>query len=698
MVSRRARGVASISLLSALLAGYGVIVYNNDSEQYDEDNFLEYEEAQVRRALGLQEEDLTLKTSNKNNGPHRVLAKNGDSPESMHEVDGEYVLKPWVGSAMTEIRESYIDTLLALDSAQSSSERGIDFVPKNAVNSNLLDNWSSSLTRPESVEWLQIDMGGPQAVQEIYIKWDEAYAASYTLQVATERVNCRPNGRSCPNSWTTIKTVTGKSNSDPTMDVFGRSTTDVADVPQGVRYARILLNQRAPGHNNFSIYYVKIYREKMITDYEPTATSCGATLADATSNLISKYNSFSAITYYDTSGFVLISEPSNRWQLRSDPCVFTVEPNYVLESRSARLGVPPEEEPHHRRRLAIPEFNLRDDAPANWGLERISSMGGRNGKYIWFHEGVDGHIYTFDTGVYPDSYEWQNYDGSVDRFAEGVVCTGGATDYQYTNHGTHVASIAMGLKTGTAKSSLIHPMQVLDRYGKGSTKTFLCALEKMLQDGIAWNAANAPKKYRGIVNLSLGVNGHSDALDHAVSLLTDSGYTVTIAAGNNDGNACFYSPYHPSAITVGALRDDTSRSKGENDKTSNSNYGPCIDVWAPGENVLGAANTGEFDRASLSGTSVASAFVAGTAALFFEQINTKNYSPLELSPLVKEFLINKAEINALGNIGYGSHNKMLQTTVSKCEINSHCEKGLTCISDGTCRDLKKPLNKRLKKS
>mmetsp|Transcript_30196 Transcript_30196/g.64095 ORF Transcript_30196/g.64095 Transcript_30196/m.64095 type:complete len:100 (-) Transcript_30196:258-557(-) len=95
----------------------------------------------------------------------------------------------------------------------------------------------------------------------------------------------------------------------------------------------------------------------------------------------------------------------------------------------------------------------------------------------------------------------------------------------------------------------------------------------------------------------------------------------------------------------------------------------------------------------MSGTSSAAAFAAGAAALFFEGINTADYHAIELAARVKMKLLNKAEVNALGEIGHGSVNKALQTTVSKCSLNSHCVTGLTCLRDGTCVDLTQPLRR-----
>ena len=150
------------------------------------------------------------------------------------------------------------------------------------------------------------------------------------------------------------------------------------------------------------------------------------------------------------------------------------------------------------------------------------------------------------------------------------------------------------------------------------------------------------------------------------------------------GNACFYSPYDATAITVGALSYDR---KGNNDKTASSNYGECIDIWAPGEDIDGASNTGEYDSVTKSGTSVAASFVAGTASLFFEEVDSKIGPPSAFTARVKDKIMRKAEKNVLGNIGTASVNKVVQTTASGCQINAHCDNGLECLPDGTCGDM-----------
>jgi len=603
----------------------------------------------------------------------RTLALNGDSPPSSDEVSGEYIVKPWIGRSQTDIYETDTETKIQLDSAQASNVQGVAFLPRNAIDEGNT-RWASSVDFPnQDYEWVNIDMGLPQTLSKIYIKWyEEAYAQDFKVYVAFA------------DNWIEVGAVTGNSATQNTLEITA---------PQGVQYVRIQMSKKQSGASNYSIYYVRLFRQPMIIGEAAGGTSCGSTTSSAASSLLSSHGG-SLISAFETAEYFAASmTEAQKESMSDDPCVFTVEPNYVVRARGltttkkrkALTGEPSK----RTRKLAIPEFNLRDTNPPNWGLERISSHGKPNGSYLWFHEGAETKIYVFDTGIYTDHSEWLDHN-ATNRVQLPYICTGTDTEFAVNDHGTHIASIAAGFKTGTGKSAKIYPIQVLNGSGEGTTASVLCGMEKLLQDGIAYNAANAPNKIRAIVNLSLGVNGRSDALDKVAYEMTAVGYTVVIAAGDNDDNACFYSPYIDTAITVGALSNDAN---GKNDKTSSSNYGECIDIWAPGEDIAGATNSGEYDTVLKSGTSVAAAFVSGVASLFFEELNTAEFGTDELAARVKENVLYKAEINILDKIGHGSPNRIVQTTAVRCLVNSHCSSGLTCLRDGTCRDTSKPLKK-----
>lgn len=290
----------------------------------------------------------------------------------------------------------------------------------------------------------------------------------------------------------------------------------------------------------------------------------------------------------------------------------------------------------------------------------------------------------FDTGIYssPD-FIGRDADFNVtggSRLQEPYVCAGLPGDE--APHGTFVASLAIGKKYGVAKSAALHSIQILDENGEGSIASLLCGMEKLIQDGIDYYASNAPSKIKAVVNLSVGANGYSAVLNKAAEDLVALGYTVVIAAGDNDGgNSCHYSPTTPSAIRVGALKDRGLMTDGANDKTDTSNYGECIDIWGPGENIVGATNE-DYETVTLSGTSVAAAFVSGTATMFLGEILSSDNPQSVFGTRTKEKMLTRAERDVLGDIGVYSSNRMLQTTSSACEVNAHCDAGKVCMYDG----------------
>ena len=452
-------------------------------------------------------------------------------------------------------------------------------------------------------------------------------------------------------------------------------------------------------------------------------------------------------TLYENIEFFSASmTPAQALSMKNDPCAFAVEPNWVVRprGRTRRIRNEPQEltnqeEPQaepsqvlldsNHRGLGIPEFNMEDDDPGNWGLERISTRGRRNGKYIWVSEGFGTNVYFLDTGIYPDSQDWIGRNVTFmnegpSRVETPYICAGDANDLgNFSDHGTHVASNAAGWKYGVAKMTAIRPIQVIDgATGTGSVASILCGLEKVAQDGIdyAIEKVVSTRQLRAVINLSVGVNGRSDVLDQAAKDMTDLGYTTVIAVGDSPlgeggGNACHYSPNHPDAIRVGALSDAPggtwnpvtrtyTNGQGDNPKAPDSNYGECIDIWAPGDMIMGATNTGEYDISEMNGTSVAAAFVSGTATMFLEELLDRLDvgTPMEggvgvpsWPAKVKAKMLSRAEKGGtrgpiLGDLGRFSPDVMLQTTSSACQANWHCDiPGETCMYDGVCGDMSK---------
>lgn len=230
----------------------------------------------------------------------------------------------------------------------------------------------------------------------------------------------------------------------------------------------------------------------------------------------------------------------------------------------------------------------------SWGLDRVD--GSVDSSFNFPDQSGEGVIaYIFDTGVAA------NHPDLVGRVAQGfdVIGTNQAnTDCHY--HGTHVAGTVAGSQFGVAKKASIVPLRVLSCTGSGSTTGVIRAIN--------WTIANHPAGTPAVANFSLG-GGRSGAFNAAITKLVESGITTVVAAGNERTDACTRSPASTlEAITVGATDQFDNRS-------SFSNFGDCVDMFAPGSSIT-SADARNFTRpVALSGTSMAAPHVAGIAAL-----------------------------------------------------------------------------------
>ncbi|QGX40047.1 S8 family peptidase [Permianibacter aggregans] len=268
-----------------------------------------------------------------------------------------------------------------------------------------------------------------------------------------------------------------------------------------------------------------------------------------------------------------------------------------------------------------------------WGLDRIDQTNlPLSGTYTY--PGSSGvHAYIVDTGIRASHNEFSGRMGNgYDAIGDG----NGTNDCQ--GHGTHVAGTVGGTTYGVAKNVTLHAVRVLGCNGSGSNSGVIA--------GMDWVAANAIKP--AVANMSLG-GGASQATDDAVARMTNAGITVVVAAGNDNSNACNYSPARaPSAITVGSTTSSDARS-------SFSNYGSCVDIYAPGSSILSAGISSNTATATLSGTSMASPHVAGAAALYLAQ------NPNASASSTTSALVNNASSNKISGIPSGV-NKLLNTT------------------------------------
>ncbi|MBL8261665.1 MAG: S8 family serine peptidase [Xanthomonadaceae bacterium] len=232
---------------------------------------------------------------------------------------------------------------------------------------------------------------------------------------------------------------------------------------------------------------------------------------------------------------------------------------------------------------------------ATWGLDRVDRrLLPLDTWYTYDTTGAGVHAYVIDSGINTAHNE---FTGSIGPGADFIG--GGVNDCN--GHGTHVAGTIGGTTYGIAKNVTLHPVRV---FGCGNTT----ALSTIIS-GMNWVAAN--QVLPAVVNMSLG-GGASLALDNAAQNLHNGGATVVVAAGNSNADACGFSPARvPDMITVGSTTNTDTRS-------SFSNWGTCLDWFAPGSNITSAWIGSPTATNTISGTSMAAPHVAGVAARYLQ--------------------------------------------------------------------------------
>lgn len=271
---------------------------------------------------------------------------------------------------------------------------------------------------------------------------------------------------------------------------------------------------------------------------------------------------------------------------------------------------------------------------ATWGLDRSDQRDRPlNGTYIYDYTASAVRAYVIDSGILASH---TGFGGRVSGGYTAINDGRGTTDCN--GHGTHVAGTIGSATWGVAKSVQLVPVRVFGCTGGSANSTIIA--------GIDWVRAN--RVLPAVANMSLG-GGASSATDTAVNNLINSGVTVVVAAGNSNANACNYSPARvANAITVGSTTSTDARS-------SFSNYGSCVNIFAPGSSILSAWSTSNTATNTISGTSMASPHVAGAAALYLSAF------PSSSPATVRNAIYNKASTNKLTNIGTGSPNRLLYT-------------------------------------
>lgn len=305
-----------------------------------------------------------------------------------------------------------------------------------------------------------------------------------------------------------------------------------------------------------------------------------------------------------------------------------------------------------------------------WGLRRINkrdvlatadlSLNGYSYEWQSAFSGNGVDVYVLDTGIMVDNNEFEGR--VVDQY---VASSLKESTEDLNGHGTHVAGIIGGKTYGVAKNVSLISVKVLGADGNGSIVT--------IYEGLQY-AFNVSRQRRNptIINLSLGgEKAPRDILVEAVKFLVRQNIVVVAAAGNENDNACNYTPAaSPDAITVGATD--------KNDKlTSFSNHGCCVDILAPGKNITSAWIGGPNALATISGTSMATPLVAGAAAVYMNYVKSVTGS----SPTPKEVKAHLLKYATNGAIDCGNYS---DTTLNRL-LYTYCTNVLT-ICNGVSSD------------
>jgi len=269
-------------------------------------------------------------------------------------------------------------------------------------------------------------------------------------------------------------------------------------------------------------------------------------------------------------------------------------------------------------------------AVASWGIDRVDQVDlPLDDTYTPRGDGAGVNVYVIDTGI---RITHTDYGSRANYFFDAL----GGTGNDCNGHGTHCAGTVGGAAHGVAKAANLHAVRVLSCLGFGSTSNIVAGMNEVANNGAR----------PAVASMSLG-GGASALLDNAANNLVASGVTTVVAAGNDNDNACNYSPARAAnAITVGSTAISDRRS-------SFSNYGTCVDIFAPGSDITSTWHTSDTDTNTISGTSMACPHVAGAAAVLLAADGS-------LDPAgVWSKMQAEASVDKIGLPGTGSPNLLL---------------------------------------
>ena len=296
--------------------------------------------------------------------------------------------------------------------------------------------------------------------------------------------------------------------------------------------------------------------------------------------------------------------------LLRDPSVLTVEPDVRIKASDIQVSPP-------------------------WGLDRVDQRTlPLNNSYTAPASGQGVTVYVMDTGVLAAHTEFGGrVAGGWSAIDDGL----GASDCN--GHGTHVAGTVAGSVYGVAKKATIVPVRVLGCDGSGWGSDLI--------EGLNWIVGHHRSGTPAVLNMSLGGDSTSSAMDSAVQSVMADGVTAVVAAGNNAVDACGSSPARVSAALTVAASDSSDY------QASFSNFGPCVDLYAPGVSIRSAWFTSLTSFATAHGTSMATPHVAGAAAVLLAQ--QPNLTPAQVAARLNA----DATVNVIRGASTGTPNRLL---------------------------------------
>ncbi|MBJ7490173.1 MAG: S8 family serine peptidase [Ilumatobacteraceae bacterium] len=299
-------------------------------------------------------------------------------------------------------------------------------------------------------------------------------------------------------------------------------------------------------------------------------------------------------------------------------------------------------------------------APNNvmpWGIDRIDSRTGRDNRFTYTTDGTGVKVYVIDSGVNATHLQFSSrvlsgwsyransaavtsynnantaynsnpargiapcaYKPSVHQFDPSTFDgVGDVTDVGKVDndgHGTHVAGIVGGLSTGVAKAVTLVPVRVLDSCGAGT--------ETMVLNGLNWILADHQLGEKAVVNMSIGFDSTATGIDVAIKNLLAEGIVVVAASGNDGKSACETTPAGTQGtISVGASTYNDL-------EPSFTNFGECVDIFAPGQSIVSTWPSSPDMYVRESGTSMAAPHVAGAAARFLQSATVTPTTPTDV--------------------------------------------------------------------